>query len=87
MSSAFVYRPTASPQEAANWSRRQIIATDLRSIVGRAYPRVTGHLPREELGLLRGPPAVPRDVGVRLRLPRRSRRRRSTSASSCSAGR
>ncbi len=42
MSSAFVYRPTASPQEAANWSRRQIIATDLRTIVGRAYPRVTG---------------------------------------------
>jgi ABC-2 type transport system permease protein len=42
MSSAFIYRPTASPQEAANWSRRQIIATDLRTIVGRAYPRVTG---------------------------------------------
>jgi ABC-2 type transport system permease protein len=42
MSSAFVFRPTASPQEAANWSRRQIIATDLRTIVGRAYPRVTG---------------------------------------------
>jgi ABC-2 type transport system permease protein len=42
MSSAFVFRPTASPQEAANWSRRQIIATDLRTIAGRAYPRVTG---------------------------------------------
>jgi ABC-2 type transport system permease protein len=42
MSSAFVFRPTASPQEAANWSRRQIIATDLRTVVGRAYPRVTG---------------------------------------------
>jgi ABC-2 type transport system permease protein len=42
MSSAFVFRPTASPQEAANWSRRQIISTDLRTIVGRAYPRVTG---------------------------------------------
>jgi ABC-2 type transport system permease protein len=42
MSSAFVYRPTASPQEAANWSRRQIIATDLRAVIGRAYPRVTG---------------------------------------------
>jgi ABC-2 type transport system permease protein len=40
--SAFVFRPTASPQEAANWSRRQVLATDLRSIAGRAYPRVTG---------------------------------------------
>ena len=42
MSSPFVFRPTASPQEAANWSRRQILATDLRSVVGRAFPRVTG---------------------------------------------
>ena len=42
MSSVYVYHPTASPQEAANWSRRQIIATDLRTVVGRAYPRVTG---------------------------------------------
>jgi ABC-2 type transport system permease protein len=40
--SAFVFRQSASPQEAANWSRRQVIATDLRTIVGRAYPRVTG---------------------------------------------
>jgi ABC-2 type transport system permease protein len=42
MRSAFVFRPTASPQEAANWSRRDILATDLRSVRGRAYPRVTG---------------------------------------------
>jgi len=42
--SAFVYRATASPQEAANWTRRQIVATNLRSVVGRAYPRVTGLL-------------------------------------------
>jgi ABC-2 type transport system permease protein len=42
MSSAFVYRSTASPQEAAAWSRRQIMATNLRAIRGRAYPRVTG---------------------------------------------
>src|SRR4029453_16887103 len=28
-----------------------------------------GHGPREELGFLRGAAAVPRDVGVRLRLP------------------
>jgi ABC-2 type transport system permease protein len=42
MSSAFNFRPTASPQEAAAWSPRQILATDLRSIRGRAYPRMTG---------------------------------------------
>ena len=39
---AFVYRPTASPQAAADWSPRQIALTDLRTVVGRAYPRVTG---------------------------------------------
>ena len=42
MSTAFVYRETASPQEAAVWTRRQIVMTDLRTIVGRAYPRVRG---------------------------------------------
>lgn len=39
---AFLYRPTASPQAAAEWSPRQIAMTDLRTVVGRAYPRVTG---------------------------------------------
>ncbi len=39
---AFVYRPTESPQEAANWTRRQVILTNLRAVWGRAYPRVTG---------------------------------------------
>jgi ABC-2 type transport system permease protein len=39
---AFVYRPTASPQAAAEWSPRQIAMTDLRTVAGRAYPRVTG---------------------------------------------
>ena len=39
---AFVYRPTASPQEAAVWTRRQVVLTNLRSTWGRAYPRVTG---------------------------------------------
>ena len=34
--------PTASPQEAADWTPRQIVMTDLRTVVGRAYPRVTG---------------------------------------------
>ncbi len=42
--SAFVYRPTASPQDAAAWTRRQAFLTDLRAVGGRAYPRVTGML-------------------------------------------
>ncbi len=37
-----VGRAGVSPQEAADWSRRQVILTDLRSIRGRAYPRVMG---------------------------------------------
>ena len=37
-----MYRPTASPQEAADWTRRQVVLTNLRAVVGRAYPRVTG---------------------------------------------
>lgn len=40
--SAFVYRPTASPQAAAAWTPRQIALTNLRTVVGRAYPRVRG---------------------------------------------
>ncbi len=42
MSTPYVFRPTTSPQEAANWSPRQILVTDLRAVRGRAYPRVTG---------------------------------------------
>ena len=38
----FVYRPTGSPQEAAEWTSRQVAMTNLRTVVGRAYPRVTG---------------------------------------------
>jgi ABC-2 type transport system permease protein len=38
----FVGRAGAGPREAANWSRRQILLTDLRSVRGRAYPRVIG---------------------------------------------
>ena len=41
---AFVYRPTASPQAAATWTPRQIAMTNLRTVVGRAYPRVRGML-------------------------------------------
>jgi ABC-2 type transport system permease protein len=45
--SPFVYRPTASPQAAATWSARQVALTNLRTVVGRAYPRVRG-LAREK---------------------------------------
>ena len=38
----FVYRPTASPQAAAVWTPRQVVMTNLRTVVGRAYPRVRG---------------------------------------------
>jgi ABC-2 type transport system permease protein len=40
--SVYEYRRTASPAEAADWSRRQAFLTNLRTIGGRAYPRVTG---------------------------------------------
>ena len=39
---AFVYRPTTSPQAAAQWTARQVVMTNLRTVLGRAYPRVTG---------------------------------------------
>jgi ABC-2 type transport system permease protein len=42
--SAYVYRPTASPAEAAEWTRRQAFMTDLRTVGGRAYPRISGML-------------------------------------------
>ena len=40
--SVYEYRHTASPQEAADWSNRQQLMTDLRAVGGRAYPRVSG---------------------------------------------
>ena len=40
--SAYVYRRTASVAESAAWSRRRVIVTNLRTVVGRAYPRVIG---------------------------------------------
>ncbi|MBA2489979.1 MAG: ABC transporter permease [Candidatus Limnocylindrales bacterium] len=40
--SPFVSRPTASPADAARWSPRRILITNLRTISGRAYPRVIG---------------------------------------------
>jgi ABC-2 type transport system permease protein len=45
--SAFARRVAATPQESADWSRRQILLTDLRTVGGRAYPRVRG-LAREK---------------------------------------
>ena len=42
--SVYEFRHTDSPQAAAAWTRRQIILTDLRSVRGRAYPRITGML-------------------------------------------
>lgn len=40
--SPFVHDLAASPQEAAAWTRRQVLLTNLRTIVGRAYPRIRG---------------------------------------------
>jgi ABC-2 type transport system permease protein len=34
--------PVGSPAASAAWSRRQVLATNLRTVVGRAYPRVRG---------------------------------------------
>jgi ABC-2 type transport system permease protein len=34
--------PAGSPAASAVWSRRQVLATNLRTVVGRAYPRVRG---------------------------------------------
>jgi ABC-2 type transport system permease protein len=38
----FMGQSDASPQAAADWSRRRILLTDLRAVRGRAYPRITG---------------------------------------------
>jgi ABC-2 type transport system permease protein len=40
--SVYEFSHTASPQEAADWSTREALLTDLRAVGGRAYPRVTG---------------------------------------------
>jgi ABC-2 type transport system permease protein len=40
--SPFVHDLAAGPREAAEWTRRQVALTNLRTIVGRAYPRVRG---------------------------------------------
>ena len=40
--SVYVHRRTDSPQQAATWTRSRQIAVNLRTILGRAYPRMIG---------------------------------------------
>jgi ABC-2 type transport system permease protein len=40
--SLYEYRLRTNPADDSDWSRRQVLLTDLRAIGGRAYPRVTG---------------------------------------------
>ena len=35
-------RPDADPRVDADWTRRRVLATNLRALVGRAYPRIRG---------------------------------------------
>jgi ABC-2 type transport system permease protein len=39
---AFRAATARDPREAADWSTRRVVVTNLRAIVGRAYPRVIG---------------------------------------------
>jgi ABC-2 type transport system permease protein len=38
----FTDQLTANPWEAARWSRRRVFVTNVRAVIGRAYPRVRG---------------------------------------------
>ncbi len=40
--SPYVHRPSHGPQDAAEWPARRVLVTNLRTIWGRAYPRVIG---------------------------------------------
>jgi ABC-2 type transport system permease protein len=40
--SVYEFRHTESPQQAAEWTPRQQLETNLRAVGGRAYPRVSG---------------------------------------------
>lgn len=40
--SVYEYRHSSSPQEAAEWTTREQLMTDLRAVGGRAYPRISG---------------------------------------------
>ncbi len=50
-SGQWVGQPSTDPRSAADWSRRRITGNNLRSIIGRAYPRVRG-LARERSWVL-----------------------------------
>lgn len=41
---AYARATAGSPAEAAAWSTRRVLATNLRAVTGRAYPRVRGSL-------------------------------------------
>ena len=47
----WVGQPSTDPRTAAEWSRRRVAANNLRSVVGRAYPRIRG-LARERSWVL-----------------------------------
>ncbi len=55
-SELFVHRRTSSPQAAAAWDRRQVLMNNLRTILGRAYPRL--------IGLTREPSWVLFEIGL-----------------------
>jgi ABC-2 type transport system permease protein len=38
----YVFRPTESPHAAARWTPRHELATNVRAVLGRAYPRLIG---------------------------------------------
>ena len=42
--SPYVHGPAAGPTEASAWGFRRVLATNLRAVTGRAYPRVRGSL-------------------------------------------
>jgi ABC-2 type transport system permease protein len=42
--SPYAWRPGPDPGSAAAWSRRRLLVTNLRSVFGRAFPRVVGAL-------------------------------------------
>jgi hypothetical protein len=39
---AYAHDPASDPAAAARWSTRHVVATNLRSVLGRAYPRIHG---------------------------------------------
>jgi len=57
-SSPYAWRPGSDPEAAARWSRRRLVVTNLRSVLGRAFPRI--------VGALREPSWVAFEVGMPL---------------------